>query len=115
LPFPLSSSYIIAQTQRISARYDEKQGLHKDFSEIPGLQKAGYRHRDSGVASPRFLHINTEKNLCLYLLFISYPLCLSFIILKVVDAVMGLRVTHRDERTGLDLTQHHERGYTLMD
>jgi len=42
---------------------------HKDFSEIPGLQKAGYRHRDSGV--------NTEKNLCLYLLFISYPLCLS--------------------------------------
>jgi len=34
---------------------------HKDFSEIPGLQKAGYRHRDSGVASPRFLHINTEK------------------------------------------------------
>jgi len=50
---------------------------HKDFSEIPELQKAGYRHRDSGVASPCFLHINTEKNLCLYLLFISYPLCLS--------------------------------------
>jgi len=50
---------------------------HKDFSEIPGLQKAGYRHRDSGVASPPFLHINTENNLCLYLLFISYPLCLS--------------------------------------
>jgi len=49
---------------------------HKDSSEIPGLQKAGYRHRDSGVASPRFLHINTEKNLYLYLLFISYPLCL---------------------------------------
>jgi len=49
---------------------------HKDFSEIPGLQKAGYRHRDSGVASPRLLHINTEKNLCLYLLFISFPLCL---------------------------------------
>jgi len=44
---------------------------HKDFSKIPGLQKAGYRHRDSGVASPRFLRINTEKNLCLYLLFIS--------------------------------------------
>jgi len=25
---------------------------HKDFSEIPGLQKAGYRHRDSGAALP---------------------------------------------------------------
>jgi len=56
---------------------------HKDFSEIPGLQKAGYRHRDSGVASPRFLHINTEKNtekiLCPYLLSISYPLCLWYL------------------------------------
>jgi len=50
---------------------------HKDISENPGLQKAGYRHRDIGVASPRFLHINTEKNLCLYLFFISYPICLS--------------------------------------
>jgi len=49
---------------------------HKDFYKIPGLQKAGCRHRDSGVASPRFLRINTEKNLCLYLLFISHPLCL---------------------------------------
>jgi len=41
-----------------------------------------YRHRDSGVASPRFLHINTEKNLCLYLLFISYPLCLSKLVIS---------------------------------
>jgi len=46
---------------------------HKDFHEIPGLQKAGYRHRDSGVASPRFLHINTEKNLCLYPAFHFLP------------------------------------------
>jgi len=62
---------------------------HKDFSEIPGLQKAGYRHRGSGVASPPFLHINTEKNLCLYLLFISYPLCLSKIHLSHVANVIG--------------------------
>jgi len=52
---------------------------HKDFSEIPGLQKAGYRHRDSSVASPRFFFFFSEKNLCLYLLFISYPLSLSYL------------------------------------
>jgi Amt family ammonium transporter len=37
----------------------------------------------------------------------------TFIILKVVDMVVGLRVTGDEERTGLDLSQHHESGYSL--
>ena len=36
---------------------------------------------------------------------------LSFIILKIVDAIVGLRVEEDDERMGLDLSQHNERGY----
>ena len=39
----------------------------------------------------------------------------SLILLKVVDVVMGLRVSEQDERIGLDLTQHREVGYTLVD
>ncbi len=39
----------------------------------------------------------------------------SFILFKLVDAVIGLRVSDRDEATGLDLTQHHETGYTVVD
>jgi len=35
----------------------------------------------------------------------------TFIILKVVDAVVGLRITEDEEKMGLDLAQHHENAY----
>jgi ammonium transporter, Amt family len=38
---------------------------------------------------------------------------LTYVILKIVDAVMGLRVSAEDESLGLDLALHDERGYTL--
>ena len=37
----------------------------------------------------------------------------TFIILKVLDAIMGLRVTADEETEGLDLVSHDERGYSL--
>ena len=39
----------------------------------------------------------------------------TFIIFKVVDALVGLRVDAREEFLGLDLSQHHEAGYTLIE
>lgn len=42
-----------------------------------------------------------------------YSFVLSWILLKLVDAVMGLRVTREDEVAGLDLTEHQEAGYTM--
>ena len=42
-----------------------------------------------------------------------YSFAVTFIILKVLDAIMGLRVSEEDESTGLDLTQHGEVGYTF--
>lgn len=38
---------------------------------------------------------------------------ISFIILKIVDATVGLRVEEEEERMGLDISQHNERGYNL--
>ena len=38
---------------------------------------------------------------------------LSFIILKILDATIGLRVEPDEEREGLDLVLHDERGYNL--
>lgn len=35
----------------------------------------------------------------------------TMIILKVVDSIVGLRVTSEEEQIGLDLSQHNERGY----
>jgi len=43
---------------------------------------------------------------------IAYSVILTFIILKIVDAIVGLRVSQEDEVQGLDLTQHSEIGYT---
>ncbi len=37
----------------------------------------------------------------------------SYIILKVVDLVVGVRVSGEDEMQGLDITQHGEEGYNL--
>ena len=38
---------------------------------------------------------------------------LTFVILKVIDALVGLRVTSEEETEGLDTTQHNEAGYNL--
>jgi Amt family ammonium transporter len=42
---------------------------------------------------------------------IAFVLVMTFIILSILKAAMGLRVSEEEERVGLDLTQHNERGY----
>jgi ammonium transporter, Amt family len=42
-----------------------------------------------------------------------YSFVVTFIILKILDATMGLRVSEEEESEGLDLSQHGEVGYTL--
>ena len=37
----------------------------------------------------------------------------SFIILKAVDATIGLRVSDQEESQGLDISLHNEQGYNL--
>ncbi len=44
---------------------------------------------------------------------IAYTAFASFIILKVIDALIGLRVDEESEIEGLDVSQHDERGYIL--
>ena len=43
----------------------------------------------------------------------GYSFVVSFGLLKLVDATVGLRVTTDEEDLGLDLTQHGERGYIM--
>lgn len=42
-----------------------------------------------------------------------YTAVLTFVILKVIDVMVGLRVSEEEETEGLDLNQHNERGYDL--
>lgn len=44
---------------------------------------------------------------------VIYTAIATFIILKVLDVIIGLRVTEEEEAVGLDLAQHNERGYNL--
>jgi Amt family ammonium transporter len=39
----------------------------------------------------------------------------SFVLLKIVSAITGIRATDQDERVGLDLTDHAETAYTILD
>jgi len=44
-----------------------------------------------------------------------YTFTVTFIIYKLVDLVIGVRVGDKEELMGLDLTQHHERAYTVLE
>ena len=43
----------------------------------------------------------------------AYTAVMTFVLLKILKAVMGLRVDDEDETMGLDISQHDERGYDL--
>jgi Amt family ammonium transporter len=44
---------------------------------------------------------------------IVYCAAVSFVILKVIDMLVGLRVNDEQEQEGLDLVLHDEQGYNL--
>jgi Amt family ammonium transporter len=44
---------------------------------------------------------------------IIYAFVMSYVLLKIVDKIFGLRVTEGDEIKGLDLSQHDETAYNL--
>ncbi|MDD5226517.1 MAG: ammonia channel protein, partial [Candidatus Omnitrophica bacterium] len=46
---------------------------------------------------------------------IVYSFIVSWVLLKLVDVLIGLRVSENEERIGLDLTQHRESAYTVLD
>lgn len=44
---------------------------------------------------------------------IGYSFVVTFVLARALDAMIGLRITEEDERTGLDLAAHGETGYDL--
>ena len=44
-----------------------------------------------------------------------YSFVVSFVILKVLDAMIGIRTTCESEKIGLDLTEHRESAYTMLE
>ena len=46
---------------------------------------------------------------------VGYTFVVTLVIYKFVDVVIGIRVSEKDEMMGLDLTQHRERAYTVLE
>jgi len=46
---------------------------------------------------------------------IVYTSIVTFVLYKLVDVCIGVRVSDKEELMGLDLTQHHERAYTVLE
>jgi Amt family ammonium transporter len=46
---------------------------------------------------------------------VIYSFIVSYIIYKVINIFIKVRVTEKDETIGLDLTQHHENAYTVLE
>ncbi len=71
-------------------------------------------------ASPTFGHVglifgNAELIVSQVIAVVStalYALAVTFVLAKVVDATIGLRVTEEEEYVGLDISQHGEVAYT---
>jgi Amt family ammonium transporter len=52
----------------------------------------------------------------LYLLVcLAYAAAMTWMLFILVDALFGMRVTREDEMVGLDLAQHHEAAYTVLE
>ncbi len=64
----------------------------------------GLIHGNAGLVATQFIDAATT---------VGYSLVVSFVILKIIDMTIGLRVSREEEIQGLDLTQHSETGYSL--
>ncbi|MCE2898345.1 MAG: ammonium transporter, partial [Betaproteobacteria bacterium] len=70
----------------------------------PGLGGVGY---PEGITMGAQLWIQTKS----VLITIVWSGVVSFILYKIVDMIVGLRVTEDKEREGLDITEHGETAY----
>jgi len=68
------------------------------------LDKAGFAE---GVTMGHQLMVQAKA----VLFTIVYDAVATFVILKVIDMIVGLRVAEDEEREGLDITQHGEQVY----
>ena len=45
----------------------------------------------------------------------AYTFAVTIVILKVVGLILPLRASEDEEKVGLDISEHREAGYTLID
>jgi Amt family ammonium transporter len=74
-------------------------------SALYGVNKAA----KSGLLEGNFSTLLTQIMACVVT--VIYSVVVSFVLLKILDATMGLRVSEEDESRGLDMSSHGEEAY----
>ncbi len=71
----------------------------------------------AGADGLLFGNVHQFRVQCLMLVLstIAFAAIMTFIIFKIVDAVLGMRVEEKNEIIGLDLTQQSEAAYTVIE
>lgn len=114
--------YWMCTTIKTKFRYDDSLdvfGVH-GTSGVLGTLLAGLlatRAVTGGPETAGLLEGNTSQFINQIICLVAAgALCLigTFIILKILNASMGLRVSHDEEAAGLDLSEHGEEGYIFL-
>jgi len=113
--------YVFVMKIKPTAHYDDALdafGVH-GIGGIIGSLATGLFATSTVQASYKGLFYGNPNQFVLQLLGVGvvslYSLVLTIIIFKILDKTMGVRVTEKEEAMGLDVTQHNERGYTIIE
>ena len=87
----------------------EDDGLLQALARVQ--RKAGQDEKALATLTATQVWVQTKS----VLVTIAYTGVVSLVLLKLVDLTIGLKVNADDERIGLDLSDHAEHAYTLLD
>ena len=110
--------FFAATTLKRAAGYDDSLdafGVHGVGGTLGALLTGIFAAKALGGYSPNTLTIGQQlfaqcKGIVITMIWSGV---ISFVILKVLDVTIGLRVNAQEETEGLDITQHGEQGYNL--
>ena len=109
-------AYIFATIIKFKFKYDDALdvvGVHGVGGLVGIILVAVFASAQFGGAEGEGYIISKQLGVQFYAAVFSiiYITVISFIILKVVDSIVGLRINDEEELQGLDLTDHGESGY----
>jgi ammonium transporter, Amt family len=115
-------SYLAVAVLKLKAGYDDSLdvfGVHGIGGMWGTLATGLFAQKAINEAGANGLFFGNAKLFLvqgLYLIVcIAYAAAMTWMLFLLVDALFGMRVTKDDEMVGLDLSQHHEAAYTVME
>jgi ammonium transporter, Amt family len=115
-------SYLAVAVLKLKAGYDDSLdvfGVHGIGGMWGTLATGLFAQKAINEAGANGLFFGNAKLFLvqgLYLIVcIAYAAAMTWMLFLLVDALFGMRVTREDEMIGLDLAQHHEAAYTVLE